>query len=126
MINKTEAKQHFFSVKDSIRQQSGDSAKVKQDGERYEVLDSFQVSSPQGDYTVRKGSFFDNDLKTRDQISVDMAPTPEGVRESRSYEHYGAKKLVFFNEERLKFDNQITQVSAGGHSSFSTSVDFSI
>ncbi len=126
MISRTEATQHFLSVKDSIRQQAGNPAKVKQDGERYEVVDSFQVSSPSGDYTIRKGSFFDNDLKTRDQVAVDMAPTAEGIRESRSYEHYSAKKLIFFTDERLKFDNRITQVGAGGHFSANSSVDFSL
>ena len=126
MISRTEAAQHFVSVKDSIRQQSSNPEKVKQDGERYEVVDSFQVSSPSGDYTVRKGSFFDNDLKTRDKVSVDMAPTADGTRESRSYEHYSKKNLLIFTDERLKFDNAITQSGPNGHSSMSTSVDFSI
>ena len=126
MISRTEAAQHFVSVKDSIRQQASNPEKVKQDGDRYEVVDSFQVSSPSGDYTVRKGSFFDNDLKTRDKVAVDMSPTADGTRESRSYEHYSAKKLVFFTDERLKFDNGIVQSGPNGHSAMSTSVDFSI
>ena len=126
MISRTEAAQHFVSVKDSIRQQSSNPEKVKQDGDRYEVVDSFQVSSPSGDYTVRKGSFFDNDLKTRDKVAVDMAPTADGTRESRSYEHYSKKNLLIFTDERLKFDNAITQSGPNGHFSSSNSADFSI
>src|SRR5688500_16566676 len=88
---------NFNAIKDSISQHAGSGDQVKKEGDTFQVVDSFQVSSPDGDYTVRKGSSFDNDPKTRDTVSVVMA-AKDGVQESRQFEHYSAKKLIFFKE----------------------------
>lgn len=120
---KSEAITSFNAIKSQIRQHSGESVKVE--GETYTVTDSFQVSSPDGDYTIRKGSSFDNDPKTRDTISVALAPKG-GVQENRQFEHYSAKKLLVFNEERLTVTTQSVAQGNGGWSSSESKVDFAL
>lgn len=117
---------NYTSITSQIRAQASNPEKVQVNGDRFEVVDAFQVSSPEGDYTVRKGSFFDNDLKTRDKVAVDMAPTADGTHEAREYEHYSEKKLVFFTDERMSVKNSGGQQSGGSFSSFSREWNFSV
>jgi hypothetical protein len=127
VITKSTAPANYQSITSQIRAQAGNNPdKIKVDGERYEVTDAFQVSSPEGDYTVRKGSFFDNDLKTRDKVAVDMAPTADGIKESREYEHYSQKKLIFLTDERLNVKSEVTQELGMSWSHFSREWNFSV
>lgn len=121
--SRAEAVANFNAIKDQIRQRSG--ASVKSEGETYTVTDHFQVTSPEGNYTVYKGSSFDSDPKTRDTIQVALA-TKDGVDENRTFEHYSAKKLWVFNEERLTVSTQQTQKGMGGFFSSQSKVDFAI
>ena len=121
--SRAEAVANFNAIKGQIRQHAGES--VKAEGETYTVTDHFQVSSPEGNYTVYKGSSFDSDPKTRDTIQVAMAPK-DGVSETRTFENYSAKKLWVFNEERLTVSTQQTQQGNGAVFSSHSKVDFAI
>ncbi len=122
--NKASA-QKFLQIKDQIRQKAGSGEQVKVAGDNYEVVETFQVSSPDGDYSVLKGSRFDNDLKTRDKISVRMEPNGDVVKETRDYEHYGKKGWIF-TDERLSVTFQQEKRIEGGFTSLGGSSDFSL
>ncbi len=118
---------NYKSITSQIRAQAGNNPdKIKVEGERYEITDAFQVSSPEGDYTVRKGSFFDNDLKTRDKVAVDMARTADGIKESREFEHYSEKKLIFLTDERMNVKTQGVQENGMSWSTFVREWNFSV
>lgn len=116
---------NFNAIKDSIRQQASKGEHVKVEGDTYTVTDSFVVGAPDGNYTVRAKSSFDNDPKTKDTVSVALHDK-DGVQENREYVHYSAKKLVFFNDERLTVNTQKHQQGNGAIFVTNSSQDFSI
>jgi uncharacterized iron-regulated membrane protein len=125
---RTAAVQNFNDIKAEVRLRaaSGDQELIKVQGDRYEVTESYSVESPSGNYTVRGGSFFDNDPKTRDKVAVDMHQKAEGTTESRRFEQYSAKKLIFFSEDRLAVEVTKGQQGNGAWFSSTGKFDFSI
>lgn len=116
----------FQQIKDQIRDRATAGSEVKVDGDNYQVVDNFQVQDPGGNYTVLKGSRFDNDLKTRDKITVSMEPSGEISKETREFEHYSQKKLFFLTDERLSVTVQQVTQSPGGFGHIGGSSDFSL
>lgn len=76
--------------------------------------------------SLLKGSFFDNDLKTRDKVAVDMAPTADGAKESREFEHYSEKKFILFTDERMNVKTSAIQEVGMSWSTFGREWNFSI
>ncbi|MBT9581945.1 hypothetical protein IV102_01265 [bacterium] len=116
----------FNQIKDQIRDRAKAGEQVKVDGDNFQVVESFSVSDPEGNYTVLKDSRFDNDLKTRDKVSISLEPKGDLVKETRDYEHYSQKKLVFFTDERLSVTVQQVKQNEGGFSHLGGSSDFSV
>jgi hypothetical protein len=126
--SRSAAVQNYSDITSQIRQKaaSGEPGPIKVQGDRYEVTESYSVEDPNGNYTVRGGSFFDNDPKTRDKVAVDMHQLAQGTTEARRYEQYSAKKLVFFSEDRLAVEVTKGQEGNGSWFSLTSKFDFSM
>lgn len=115
----------FRAVKDAIRQRAGSEQVSQFDGDRFSVDQDFQISLPGGEYTVRQPSLVDDNPKTVDNVFLNRVGA-DGVKEEIKFEQYSQKKLVFFNEDRLKCGVQTVIETPGGFMVTNSSSDFAI
>ncbi|MCA9790682.1 MAG: hypothetical protein KC910_02775 [Candidatus Eremiobacteraeota bacterium] len=105
----------YHAIKTGIQQAASEHPEqISVQGDRYEV--TTDLSLPEGH--IKAGSFFDNDLATRDKVTVSQGG------ETQTFEHFSEKRgfwPVRWTVERMQFDQAVQQ--AGGFSNSSTTFD---
>lgn len=103
---KQDSWKRYQSVKGKLAQAAADPKNegvFKVDGERVELSRSVRFELEGQSMVVKQGSNFDNDPKTRDQITLENQ-TPECVN-TESYQHYSERRGWLF-----KHDQEMLQV----------------
>lgn len=124
---KQQSIQRYNSLKDTLRQASqkpANKAVFKQDGDRIQLTENVSLSFGGETLTVKKGSAFDEDIKTRDKISTELKG--EGYNtQVDTFEHYSEPRgwwIFKRDQEMLKVGMGDRVISENGASSgFNTS-----
>ena len=93
------------SLEQATTKTSNDSV-FKRTGDRFELTQDVRMPFEGQSIVVKKGSAFDNDIKTRDKISVESQNG--NAIQSDSFEHFSEKRGLIF-----KRDQEMLQVTYG-------------
>jgi hypothetical protein len=93
----------YNSIKSKLQQAAAkpsNEALFKQEGDRFELTQTVSFPLDGQKLVVKKGSAFDNDIQTRDMISVET--TQDGTVQADTFEHYSEKRgLVFKRDQEM-------------------------
>lgn len=117
---KTESYQRFTGIKSKLQEAAAkpaNEALFKRDGDRFELTQSVKFPFEGQEMIVKKGSAFDNDIKTRDKISVE---TKAGeVTQQDTFEHFSERKGLIFKHDQEMLTVTYGDVQGFNHSSSS-------
>ena len=107
---KQDAWNRYQSVKGKLAQAAQDPKNegvFKVDGERVELSRSVRFDFEGQSLVVKQGSNFDNDPKTRDQITLENQ-TAESV-DTESYQHYSERRGWLFKRDQEMLQVELRQ-----------------
>ena len=98
---KSQSLNRFNNLKATLQKATAkpaNKALFKQDGDRFELTQDVSMPLDGKNVVVKKGSAFDNDIKTRDTITVQ---SQEGnVAQSDKFEHFSEKRGFIFKRDQ--------------------------
>ncbi len=98
---KTPSLKRFNSIKSKLQsaaQKTSNEGLFKREKDRFELTQSVKFPLDGQTIVVQKGSAFDNDIKTRDKISVETQV--EGGVQTDTFEHFSERKGLIFKRDR--------------------------
>lgn len=98
---KSESLQRYNSAKtvlSNAAQKSNNQAFFKQEGDRIELTQDVRIPLDGQQVVVKKGSAFDNDVKTRDKISLETAV--DSTVQADTFEHFSERKGLLFKRDQ--------------------------
>ena len=98
---KSQSLSRFNNLKATLQKATAkpsNEALFKQDGDRFELTRDVSMPLDGQNVVVKKGSAFDNDIKTRDTITVQSQEG--GVVQSDKFEHFSEKRGFIFKRDQ--------------------------
>jgi hypothetical protein len=120
--NKTQAVERYDTLKTTLEKASKSNNDIfSQKGDRFELTQNVSVPIDGQDVVIKKGSAFDNDIKTKDTISTEIR-TPDGVQ-ADTYEHYSERRGLIFKKDQEMMKVTLSDRSMGGFSNNSSTFE---
>lgn len=122
--NRTQAMERYNALKSTLEtasQKPSNSALFTQQGDRFELTQNVRVPIDGQDVVIKKGSAFDNDIKTKDTISTEIR-TEQGVQ-SDKFEHYSERRGLIFKRDQEMMQVTLSDQVMGGFSSNSATFE---
>lgn len=122
---KTESLQRYNTVKLALSkaaQKPDNQTLFKQEGDRFELTQDVRFPLDGQQVVVKKGSAFDNDIKTRDKIS--METIVDGTVQSDTFEHFSERKGLIFKKDQEMLT--VTYTDKAGFNFSNSSLTFEI
>lgn len=94
---------------------------ITQTGDRFEVTQDFALNSDGGRLIIKAGTAFDDDIKTRDTITVESRNGNSVARDS--FENYSERKGWPFKRDQEFLKVTYSDQSLGGFSTNSTTFE---
>lgn len=121
---KQQAFERYNSLKSTLQQAAqkpSNDALFSKNGDRVELNQSVSFPFEGEKIVVKKGSAFDNDIKTPDKISLESSR--EGVTQSDTFEHFSERKGLIFKRDQEMLKVTYSESQAGGWSSNSATFE---
>ena len=122
--NKTQAVERYNALKSTLEtdsQKPSNGSLFSQQGDRFELTQNVRVPIDGQDVVIKKGSAFDNDIKTKDTISTEIR-TEQGVQ-SDTFEHYSERRGLIFKRDQEMMQVTLADQVVGGFSSNSATFE---
>ena len=122
--NKTQALERYNALKSTLEtasQKPSNSSLFSQQGDRFELTQNVRVPIDGQDVVIKKGSAFDNDIKTKDTISTEIR-TEQGAQND-TFEHYSERRGLIFKRDQEMMQVTLADQVMGGFSSNSATFE---
>ena len=121
---KQQAMERYSSLKSTLQQAArkpGNDAVFSKNGDRVELNQNVSFPFEGSKVVVKKGSAFDNDIKTPDKISLESSH--EGVTQTDTFEHFSERRGLIFKRDQEMLKVTYSESQAGAWSSNSATFE---